>query len=79
MTKNLNEMTELDFADPIDWVYEVRRRVSERYGHDIDRYMNALRTKRSRDEAKGIRVTYARLPIARRKVVPIDPHFETGY
>ena len=67
MTKNLNEMTELDFADPIDWVYEVRRRVSERYGHDIDRYMNALRMKQRVEEAKGVHVNYVRLPIARRE------------
>ena len=29
--------------------------------------MDALRTKRSKNEAKGSHVTYVRLPIARRK------------
>ena len=67
MTTFRRELTEPDFADPIDWVYEVRRRVSERYGHDIDRYMDALRTKQREDEAKGIHVNYVRLPIARRE------------
>ena len=30
MTKTRGEMTELDFEDPLDWVYEVRRRISEK-------------------------------------------------
>ena len=38
MTKTREEMTELDFDDPMDWVYEVRRRISEKYGHDLERY-----------------------------------------
>ena len=65
MTKNRDEMTELDFEDPLDWVYEVRRRISEKYGHDLNRYFDALRERRAVDEANGIR--YVRLPIARRE------------
>ena len=65
MTKSRDEMTELDFEDPIDWLYEVRRRISEKYGHDLDRYFDALRQRRAVDEANGIH--YVRLPIARRK------------
>ena len=63
MTKSRDEMTELDFEDPIDWVYEVRRRISEKYGHDLNRYFDALRQRRAADEANGIK--YVRLPIAR--------------
>ena len=63
MTKSRDEMTELDFEDPIDWVYEVRRRISEKYGHDLNRYFDALRQCRAADEANGIK--YIRLPIAR--------------
>ncbi len=66
MTRNRNELTELDFEDPLEWVYEVRRRISEKYGHDIGRYIEALREKQRQDEAKGIRVRYVRLPIVRR-------------
>ena len=65
MTKTREEMTELDFDDPIDWVYEVRRRISEKYGHDLERYTAALLEKRRQDEARGIHVNYVRLPIAR--------------
>lgn len=65
MTKTREEMTELDFDDPMDWVYEVRRRISEKYGHDLERYTAALLEKRRQDEARGIHVNYVRLPIAR--------------
>ena len=37
MTKSRDELTELDFEDPMDWVYEVRRRISEKCGHNVDR------------------------------------------
>lgn len=66
MTKTREELTELDFDDPMDWVYEVRRRISEKYGHDLERYTAALLEKRRQDEARGIHVNYVRLPIARR-------------
>ncbi len=64
MTKSREEMTELDFADPMDWVYEVRRRISEKYGHDVRRIAAAAAERMRRDEANGIH--YVRLPIARR-------------
>ena len=66
MTKSRDEMTELDFEDPLEWVYEVRRRISEKYGHDVRRHTEALLAKRRQDEARGIHVNYVRLPIARR-------------
>lgn len=64
-----DELTELDFEDPVDWVYEVRRRISEKYGHDIGKYMSALREQRAIDESRGIR--YGRLPIARRPPIVV--------
>ena len=65
MIKSREEMTELDFDDPMDWVYEVRRRISEKYGHDLKRYFDALRQRRAVDEANGIH--YVKLPIVRRE------------
>lgn len=56
--------TELDYADPMDWGYEVRRRISEKYGHDVYRLAEAAKEWMKRDRARGIR--YVRLPIARR-------------
>ena len=56
--------TELDYADPMDWVYEVRRRISEKYGHDVRRMAAAAAERMRHEEAKGIR--YVRLPIVRR-------------
>ena len=54
----------LNLEDPImDEVYAVRRKISERYGHDINRIAEAMRQRKVRDEANGIR--YVRLPIAR--------------
>jgi len=64
MTKSRDEMTELDFADPMDWVYEVRRRISERYGHDIRRLFEAVGEEQRKAEARGVK--FVRLPIARR-------------
>lgn len=69
MVKTREEMTELDFDDPMDWVYEIRRRISQKYGYDLERHTAALLEKRRQDEARGIHVNYVRLPIARR--VPI--------
>ena len=66
MTKNLNEMTELDFDDPMDWVYEVRRRISEECGHDINRIFDKAIERQRQDELTGRR-RYVRLPIARRE------------
>ena len=71
MTKSRDEMTELDFEDPLEWVYEVRRRISEKYGHDVRRHTEALLEKRRQDEARGIHVNYVRLPIARRTPVVV--------
>ena len=72
MTKTREELTELDFDDPMDWVYEVRRRISEKYGHDLERYTAALLEKRRQDEARGIHVNYVRLPIVRRAPTVVE-------
>ena len=74
MTKTRGEMTELDFEDPLDWVYEVRRRISEKYGHDIKRYTAALLKKQRQKEAQGIHINYVRLPIVRRIPTAPDSH-----
>ena len=60
---NTQEMKETDFADPIDWVYEVRHRISAKYGHNLESYMTAMRDKQERAQSLG-RV-FVRLPIAR--------------
>jgi len=64
MTKSRDEMTELDFADPMDWVYEVRRRISEKHGHDIRRLFEAVGEEQRKAEARGVK--FVRLPIVRR-------------
>ena len=57
-------MSALTLEDPImDEVYAARRKISERYGHDIHRLFEAMRQRKAKDEANGI--SYARLPIAR--------------
>jgi len=69
MTKSRDEMTELDFADPMDWVYEVRRRISEECGHDIRRLFDAVGKEQREAEARGVK--FVRLPIARRSRVVV--------
>ena len=55
---------DMNAYDPImEEIYAVRRRISARYGHDIHRYIEAMRELHKDDEAKGIK--YARLPSAR--------------
>ena len=56
--------TELDHEDPMDWVYEVRRRISEKYGHDINRLFAAVAEHQRQEELSGRR-RYVRLPIVR--------------
>ena len=63
------EMTELDFDDPIDWVHEVRRRISEKYGHDLNRLFEAMKEERRNADATGEH--FVRLPIARRMVTSV--------
>ena len=59
-------MSALTLEDPImDEVYAVRRKISERYGHDIHRLFEAMRQRKAKDEANGIH--YVKLPIARRE------------
>lgn len=59
------DLTELDFGDPMEWIYEVRRRISEKYDHDIRKLMAATAERMREEEAKGRR--YVTLPIARRE------------
>jgi len=64
MTKSRDELTELDFDDPMDWVYEVRRRISERCGHDIGRLFEYMAERQREAESRGKK--FVRLPIVRR-------------
>ena len=64
MTKSRDELTELDFEDPMDWVYEVRRRISEKCGHNVDRLFELVAEEQRRAEARGVKSV--RLPIVRR-------------
>ena len=57
---------DINAYDPIlEEVYEIRRNISARYGHSIDRMFDALLAKRKEEEAAGIVHHYVRLPIAR--------------
>ena len=59
-------MSAITLEDPImDEVYAVRRKISERYGHDVHRLFEAMRQRKAKDEANGIR--YVELPIVRRE------------
>lgn len=52
------------FADPMDEIYAIRRRISAKYSHDVRLVAEAARQRMIRDEATGKR-TYVRLPIVR--------------
>lgn len=55
---------DMNAFDPIlEEVYAIRRKISERYGHDIDRYFAAMLERHKNDEANGIK--YAHQPSAR--------------
>ena len=52
--------------DPIlEEVYAIRRKISEKYGHSIDRMFDALLAKRKEEEATGIVHNFTDLPIVR--------------
>ena len=51
------------FNDPMEEIYAIRQQISAQYGHDIDRYMEAMRERHRDDEARGVK--YVRLPIVR--------------
>ena len=59
---------EKDYVDPIDWVYEVRRRVSEKYGHSVSRMIEAGRLAQAEAVKHGAVFNFARLPVARRRI-----------
>ena len=54
---------DMNAYDPVlEEIYAIRRKISERYGYDIHRYVAAMRELHKDDEATGIK--YVRLPIA---------------
>ena len=57
---------DMNAYDPImEEIYAIRRKISERYGHSIHRYIEAMRAKQREEEAAGIVHNYVRLPVAR--------------
>ena len=59
---------DLNAYDPVmEEIYDIRRKISKRYNHDVWRIAQAAHERMLRDEATGRR-KYVRLPIAR--VVP---------
>ena len=45
---------DMNSCDPImEEVYAIRRKISERYGHNIHRYSEAMRAKQREEEAVG--------------------------
>lgn len=62
---------DMNAYDPIlEEVYAIRRKISEKYGHSIDRMFDALLAKRKEEEATGIVHHFADLPIARTAPIP---------
>ena len=58
------KMIDMNAYDPImEEIYAIRRKISERYGHDVNRYFEAVAEQQRIEEAKGRK--YVRLPIAR--------------
>ncbi len=55
---------DMNAYDPVlEEIYAVRRKISERYGHNVYRLADAVAERQRMAEAKGRR--YVRLPIAR--------------
>ena len=55
---------DMNAYDPgLEEIYAVRRKISERYGHNVYRLADAVAERQRMAEAKGRR--YVRLPIAR--------------
>jgi hypothetical protein len=54
---------DLEYEDPIDEIYAIRKELSAEYGHDLNRIFADADAWRKRDEAAGFK--YVRLPIAR--------------
>ena len=45
---------DMNSCDPImEEIYAIRRKISERYGHNIHRYIEAMRAKQREEEAAG--------------------------
>ena len=57
---------DMNAYDPVlEEIYAIRRKISERYGHNIHRYIEAMRAKQREEEAAGIVHHFVNLPIAR--------------
>jgi len=54
----------IKYEDPMDEIYAIRKDISEKCGHSIDRLFEFLAGQRKIDEANGIH--YVNLPIVRR-------------
>jgi len=59
---------DLEYEDPIDEIYAIRKELSAEYGHDLNRIFADADAWRKRDEAAGFK--YVRLPIARTAPAP---------
>ena len=60
---------DMNAYDPVlEEIYAVRRKISERYGHNVYRLADAVAERQRMAEAKGRR--YIRLPIARTAPAP---------
>lgn len=59
---------DLEYEDPIDEIYAIRKELSAEYGHDLNRIFADADAWRKRDEAAGFK--YVRLPIARTTPAP---------
>ena len=58
-----------NYADPMDEIYAIRKQISEKCGHSIDRLFEMLAGRRAVDEANGIR--YVKLPVVRREPIVV--------
>ena len=66
----MNEMAMQEtcaYEDPMEEIYAIRRQISEKCGHSIDRLFEMLAGRQAKDEANGIH--YVSLPISRRRPV----------
>ena len=59
---------DLEYEDPIDEIYAIRKELSAEYGHDLNRIFADADAWRKRDEAAGFK--YVRLPIVRTTPAP---------
>lgn len=59
-------LIDMNAYDPVlEEIYAIRRKISERYGHNVHRYIEAMRAKQREEEAAGIVHHFVDLPTAR--------------